>query len=312
MAITFNCAQCGKSYTLDDSLAGKQAKCSCGIEMTVPAPSAAPVPPPIAPAAPASPFAAGQLPPAAPMPGQPMPGQPMLGQPMPGQPMPGQPMPGQPMQGQPMPGQPMPGQPMQGQPMQGQPMQGQPMQGQPMQGQPMQGQPMPGSPYASPGYAPQGGGTADGARVEALFKWYWIHLLWGFLTSCIIVGIIGLIASAVYQFMLIYKLWSLIPRERAETTPGKAIGFLFIPFFNLYWIFVAIHGLAKGLNNELRSVAPGKQVSEGLSLTFCILSIVNIIPYVNLITGTVNIVIMIILMKQFTDAGVALANSRGR
>ena len=265
MAITFNCAQCGKSYTLDDSLAGKQAKCSCGIEMTVPAPSAAPpapVPPPIAPAAPASPFAAGQLPPAAPMPGQPM-----LGQPMPGQPMPGQPMPGQ---------------------------------------------PMPASPYASPGYASQGGGTADGAKIAALFKWYWIHLLWGFLTSCIIVGIIGLIASAVYQFMLIYKLWSLIPRERAETTPGKAIGFLFIPFFNLYWIFVAIHGLAKGLNNELRSVAPGKQVSEGLSLTFCILSIVNIIPYVNLITGIVNIVIMIILMKQFTDAGVALANSRGR
>ena len=56
MAITFNCAQCGKSYTLDDSLAGKQAKCSCGIEMTVPAP--------------------GQLPPAAPMLGQPMPAAP--------------------------------------------------------------------------------------------------------------------------------------------------------------------------------------------------------------------------------------------
>ncbi len=94
MAITFNCSQCGKSYTLDDSLAGKQAKCSCGTEMTVPAPSAAP---PVPPAAPASPFAApapGQFPPAAPMPGQPMPGQPMPGQPMPGQPMPGQPMPG--------------------------------------------------------------------------------------------------------------------------------------------------------------------------------------------------------------------------
>ena len=69
MAITFNCAQCGKSYTLDDSLAGKQAKCSCGTEMTVPAPSAAPAPP----AAP-SPFAEpvpGQLPPAAQMPGSP-------------------------------------------------------------------------------------------------------------------------------------------------------------------------------------------------------------------------------------------------
>ena len=84
MAITFNCSQCGKSYTLDDSLAGKQAKCSCGTEMTVPAPSAAP---PVPPAALAAPFAApapGQFPPAAPMPGQPMPGQPMPGQPMPG------------------------------------------------------------------------------------------------------------------------------------------------------------------------------------------------------------------------------------
>jgi hypothetical protein len=138
MAITFNCAQCGKSYTLDDSLAGKQAKCSCGTQMTVPAPSAAPVPPPIAPAAPASPFAAGQLPPAAPMLGQPMPGQ-----------------------------------PMQGQPMQGQPMQGQPMQGQPMQGQPMQGQPMPASPYASPGYAPQGGGKSDKQKIPAaLLCWF--------------------------------------------------------------------------------------------------------------------------------------------
>ena len=77
MAITFNCAQCGKSYTLDDSLAGKQAKCSCGTEMTVPAPSPAPLAPSPAPLAPVSPFAApatGQLPPAQPMPGQPMPG----------------------------------------------------------------------------------------------------------------------------------------------------------------------------------------------------------------------------------------------
>jgi len=71
MAITFNCTQCGKSYTLDDSLAGKQAKCSCGTEMTVPAPSAPVAPTPFAASAP------GQFPAVAPIPGQPMPGQPM-------------------------------------------------------------------------------------------------------------------------------------------------------------------------------------------------------------------------------------------
>ena len=273
MAITFNCAQCGKSYTLDDSLAGKQAKCSCGTQMTVPAPSPAPAVP--------------SPPPAAPMPAAPMPGQPM-------------------------PGQFPPAAPMQGQPMQGQPMQGQPMQGQPMQGQfppaaPMPGQPMQGSPYASPGYAPQGNapqgvGTADAARVEALFKWYWIHLLWGFLTLCIAVGYVGIIAAVVYQYMLIYKLWSLIPRERAQTTPGKAVGFMFIPFFNCYWVFVAVHGLAKALNNEIRSVAPNKEVSEGLSLAFCICLFV--FPFA-------CPVLIIILLKQLTTAGAALANSRG-
>ena len=87
MAITFNCTQCGKSYTIDDSLAGKQAKCSCGIEMTVPAPSVAPA----APAAPVSPFAAPASPFVAPAPGQLPPAAPMLGQPMPAAPMPGSP-----------------------------------------------------------------------------------------------------------------------------------------------------------------------------------------------------------------------------
>ena len=69
MAITFNCAQCGKSYTLDDSLAGKQAKCPCGTRMTVPAPSAPVTPAPVAPISPApvapeSPFEAAPMPPA--------------------------------------------------------------------------------------------------------------------------------------------------------------------------------------------------------------------------------------------------------
>jgi serine/threonine protein kinase len=172
-------------------------------------------------------------------------------------------------------------------------------------------QPTPVAPFADPGYAPQRGGTAYGARVEALFKWYWIHLIWGFSTSCILVGFVGLIASVVYQLMLIYELWSLIPRKRAATTPGKAIGFLFIPVFNAYWIFVAFHGLAKALNNEVRSVAPNKQVSEGLSLTFCILILIGIIPYVGIISSLAGVVIGVILMKQLATAGAAIANSKG-
>ena len=45
--------------------------------------------------------------------------------------------------------------------------------------------------------------------------------------------------SYVPHFVFIYYFWKSIPKRFARTTPGKAMGFLFIPFFNLYWYFVA-------------------------------------------------------------------------
>ncbi len=41
MAIELKCAECGKSYQLKDSLAGKRVKCKCGCSMAVPTPPAA-------------------------------------------------------------------------------------------------------------------------------------------------------------------------------------------------------------------------------------------------------------------------------
>lgn len=57
---------------------------------------------------------------------------------------------------------------------------------------------------------------------------------------------------------------------------GQAIGFLFIPFYNLYWVFVFWQRLAQRINLqfELRDKKVG--VSSGLALTVCIFSV---IPY---------------------------------
>ncbi len=43
MAISIQCAGCGKSYSLADKLAGKKVKCSCGQSMVVPGPEATPI-----------------------------------------------------------------------------------------------------------------------------------------------------------------------------------------------------------------------------------------------------------------------------
>ena len=50
-------------------------------------------------------------------------------------------------------------------------------------------------------------------------------------------------------------------------TPGKAVGFLFIPVFGLYWMFVSIWGLGK-VFNALTDL--GKQKLETMSLIACI------------------------------------------
>src|SRR5262245_1631061 len=59
-------------------------------------------------------------------------------------------------------------------------------------------------------------------------------------------GVIPLVVAVVVQMVLLYKLWAAIqdPVLRPRTTPGYAVGLLFVPFYNLYWIFQAYWGWA--------------------------------------------------------------------
>jgi len=59
------------------------------------------------------------------------------------------------------------------------------------------------------------------------------------------------IFSMVIFLMLIHKAWSAIQNGHAGTTPGKAVGFLFIPYFNFYWIFRMWYGFAKDFNKYI-------------------------------------------------------------
>jgi hypothetical protein len=69
------------------------------------------------------------------------------------------------------------------------------------------------------------------------------------LTSCIYAPIS--IAAGVLQYILLYKFWKIIQDGFAKTTPGKAVGYSFIPFFNFYWLFIALGSLAGELNHYI-------------------------------------------------------------
>lgn len=84
---------------------------------------------------------------------------------------------------------------------------------------------------------------------------------------------IGLILYAIFTLIYLHRGWTLLQiLPGVRSTPGKAIGFLFIPFFNYYWIFVCYHGWAQDYNllKEQSQVQGAPEVPSGLFLAFCI------------------------------------------
>lgn len=149
---------------------------------------------------------------------------------------------------------------------------------------------------------------------KSLYLWWMILAIVGSVLTITIIGaILGLpilIAAAVIFYIMLFKCWNQIQDGHQNTTPGKAVGFMFIPFFNLYWLFVALHGLAQNLNAYCeRHGISAPRVNEGLAMTLCVLILCTLIPYVGLLVGIAVIVIAIILYAQFKNASMAIAAS---
>lgn len=56
-------------------------------------------------------------------------------------------------------------------------------------------------------------------------------------------------AGTLVSSLLHYKIWCSVDPDKAATTPGKAIGFIFIPFYNFYWAFITWPKLAEGISD---------------------------------------------------------------
>ena len=71
--------------------------------------------------------------------------------------------------------------------------------------------------------------------------------------GAVIFGLITLFTICV----ILYRAWFMLQILREErTTPDKAVGFHFVPFFNLYWMFVAWVGWSREYNRLTREEIP--------------------------------------------------------
>lgn len=160
---------------------------------------------------------------------------------------------------------------------------------------------------AQMGTAPPHGPSASYSYSLGSFRKLWLWFAWlvgaGIPLCLILIGLIPVLAGLVLGFVLLYRFWRVIQDHQPRTTPGKAVGFCFIPFFNLYWCYVAYVGLAKDMNSYLTAHnIPAPQISEGLALTYFILMLCSMIPYLGVLCSLVNIVLLIILYRQFAIA----------
>jgi len=122
------------------------------------------------------------------------------------------------------------------------------------------------------------------------------------------------ILAVVFVCMLHYKCWMALPQQHRFTTPGRAIGFMWIPFYNLYWAFVTWPKLSEGLIywQSAQGVPPVN--TQGLAMTYAILFVcqfaIGWIPVFGFLIGVAQIVIFIIYYLKVVGALNALLKQR--
>ena len=125
----------------------------------------------------------------------------------------------------------------------------------------------------------------------------------------------ALIVSTVFWCILLYRQWALLQGYGARVTPGKAVGFGFIPFYCFYWWFVAYAGLATDTNNHLKTAGiPSKGMSFGLAVTDCILTIlsstIGVVPEIGAGLMVPAMIIGFILVLQQRECVLAILKQR--
>ncbi|NWK56398.1 DUF4339 domain-containing protein [Verrucomicrobiaceae bacterium N1E253] len=153
------------------------------------------------------------------------------------------------------------------------------------------------NPYASPGYgaqaAPQAGGDYPIPVVgKANFKLYVSLLLGGIAlfiggaalagsestaglgVALFFIGGLMMIWPAILNYVFLYRIWALIQPGGASISPGKAVGFLFIPIFGAIWAFIVLFKLP-GEWNEITSRYSNTQSAPklGIGTVFCLIFI---------------------------------------
>lgn len=105
-----------------------------------------------------------------------------------------------------------------------------------------------------------------------------------------VLSLVFSITSCVFLLLFIYRKWKFI-KDNSDISPGQAVGFLFIPVFNFYWIFIVFRKYAIIFNKVFyRNSITRNEISLGLATT---------IPILVVVSGALSIIIQFIDYNVF-------------
>ena len=101
--------------------------------------------------------------------------------------------------------------------------------------------------------------------------------------SVVAVVLLHFCTCGIFSFIWLNLLHGKLPRVRADDpSAGKAIGFCFIPFYNLYWIFFTFRRLCLRIDEQRLLYGMPASNLRGLATTA---SLFQVLPYLNLLVG---------------------------
>lgn len=183
------------------------------------------------------------------------------------------------------------------------------------------------NPYAAPATDPSASTLAPGTHLRSVkpanFLLMTLCLIGGFIMmgfgffsseeftgepstlgiAVILLSLVPLLLGTVLACIYLYRAWWIIADHTRLATPGRAVGFLFIPFYNLYWFFVAYWRWSEEWNRIVASDVAHRnppRMTEGLFLTYAILNAAGIIA--GALAALPQIIIFFIIMKRMCDA----------
>jgi len=129
------------------------------------------------------------------------------------------------------------------------------------------------------------------------------------MAGSVIVFVVATIGQGLCFSVLLYKLWAAVQDGRAQDDARHGAGRLLHPFFNFYWAFVALPGVAQRAHRCADNASLDvPRASEGLMTAYCILCLLAIVPFLGALAVLVNIGVAIAAFRSATRVAEALAD----